>query len=390
MAWTALADQRKRVAAIVTEYRPNSHADVIVGRLLEGYEYAGERREPAVRVVSMYTDQVPPNDMSRDMAARHQVEIYPTVRETITLGGDKLAVDGVVLVGEHGNYPENEKGQKLYPRYPLYQQIVEVFRRSGRCVPVYCDKHLATDWAKAKQMYDESRGLRFPLMAGSSLPVTWRRPPIELRSRAAVKYAVTAFYGGKEAYGFHALEALQCMVERRRNGETGIAAVACLEGPQVWQWTDENPWAGRLLEAALARSETKKAGSPRDHVKAPILFRIAYLSGLLAAAYLLNGHCQDCTFAAEVTGEREPVTTEIWLQPGPPFSHFSALVHYIEQMIVTGREPYPPERTLLTTGALAALMESSGNQVETPHLAVSYRAPRPYLFAREPVPPLGK
>jgi hypothetical protein len=388
VAWPARAEAKKRVATIVTEYRLNSHADVIAGRLIEGYEYEGKRHEPAVQVVSMYTDQVPKNDLSRGLAAKHDVKIYPTVRDTLTLGGNKLAVDAVVLIGEHGDYPENEKGQKLYPRHRLYQQIVDVFRASGRSVPVYCDKHFSTDWAQAKQMYDEARELRFPLMAGSSLPVSWRRPPLELDMRAPVEHAVTVFYGGKEAYGFHALEALECMVERRKGGETGIASVECVDGPGVWTWTDAQPWAARLLDAALARSETKKPGSPRENVKTPILFRLQYRSGLAAAVYILNGHCEDCTFAADIKGRSEPAATEIWLQAGRPYSHFSALTHYIEQMIVTGREPYPPERTLLTTGALAALMGASGRSIETPHLAITYRAPSRSLFARGPVPAL--
>ena len=387
-AGRAFGAAKKRVAAVVTEYRRDSHADVIVGRLLEGYEYDGQRRPPGVRVVSMYTDQVPGNDMSRALAARYDVKVCPTVREALTLGQDKLAVDAVVLIGEHGSYPLNDKGQKLYPRYRLYQQVVDVFRRSGRAVPVYCDKHLSTEWTEAKRMYEEARELRFPLMAGSSLPVTWRRPPLELDPGAPVERAVTVFYSDKEAYGFHALEALECMVERRQGGETGIAAVECLEGPAVWSWTDANAWAGRLLEAAVARSETRKAGPPRENAPAPILFRLEYRSGLAAAVYLLDGYCRDCTFAAAIRGRSEPAATEIWLQPGRPFSHFSALVHYIEQMIGTGREPYPPERTLLTTGALAALMNSRGNRIETPYLDVTYREPSGSLFARGPVPAL--
>ena len=388
LAWPARGNTKKRVATVITEYRLNSHADVIAGRLIEGYEYDGKRREPAAQVVSMYTDQVPANDMSRGLAARYPFKICPTVAGALTLGTGKLAVDAVMLIGEHGNYPENEKGQKLYPRHRLYQQIVDVFRTSGRGVPVYCDKHFSTDWTQAKQMYDEARELRFPLMAGSSLPVSWRRPPLEMDLGAPVERAASVFYGGKEAYGFHALEALECMVERRTGGETGIAAVECVEGPAVWTWTDSRAWAGRLLDAALAHSETKKPGSPRDNVKEPILFQVEYRSGLIAAVYILNGHCQDCTFAADIKGRAEPISTEIWLQPGRPYSHFSALVHYIEQMILTGKEPYPPERTLLTTGALAALMDATGRRVETPHLAIKYRAPAQSLFARGPVPAL--
>jgi hypothetical protein len=79
--------------------------------------HEGKRREPAVQVVSMYTDHVSHNDLSRGLAAKYGCTIYPTVRQALTLGGDPLAVDSAVLIGEYGKYPDNEKGQKLYPRY---------------------------------------------------------------------------------------------------------------------------------------------------------------------------------------------------------------------------------------------------------------------------------
>jgi len=387
-AHIADAAQRPRVAAIITEYRLDSHADVIIGRLLAGYEYNGRHQTPQVEVLSMYTDQVPSSDMSRAMAVKHGVKICPTVREALA-SNEGLTVQGVVLVGEHGNYPVNEKGQKLYPRYELYKQIVDVFSENGHSVPVFCDKHLSYDWAKAKWMYDQSRALHFPLMAGSSIVMTWRRPPLELALGALVEESVVAFYGEKEAYGFHALEAHQCIVERRKGGETGIRAVTCLEGDEVWKWTDRNGWAGRLLKAALTRSENRNPGSPRDVVKEPVLFVLEYTSGLESAVYLLNGLIEQAVFAAKLRDSVEPVSTELWLQPSRPFSHFSGLVHYIEQMIVTGTPAYPVERTLLTTGALAALMGSSyqgHRRLETPHLNVSYRAPQEPLFSRGPVP----
>jgi len=383
------AAPRKRIATIITEYRPDSHADVIVGRLLEGYEYNGQHQTPQVEVVSMYTDQVPSNDLSRAMAAKHGVKICSTVQSALTSGDGGFSVEGVVLVGEHGNYPQNEKGQKLYPRYELFKQIVDTFRDTGHSPPVFSDKHLSYDWQKAEWMYDQSRALRFPLMAGSSIVMTWRRPPLELALESAVEKSVVAFYGEKEAYGFHALEAHQCMVERRQGGETGIRAVTCVEGAEVWRWTDRNPWAARLLDSALARCEGRTPGSPQDNVKQPILFLLEYTSGLEGAVYLLNGLIEQAVFAATIRGAAEPVATELWLQPKRPFSHFSGLVHYIEQMIVTGRPAYPVERTLLTTGALAALMDSSyqgHRRIETPHLNVRYRAPKESLFSRGPVP----
>jgi hypothetical protein len=271
----------------------------------------------------------------------------------------------------------------------LFKQVVDTFRETGHSAPVFCDKHLSYDWQKAKWMYDQALESHFPLMAGSSIVMTWRRPPLELALETAVEKSVVAFYGGKEAYGFHALEAQQCMVERRKGGETGIRAVTCMEGAEVWRWTDRNSWARRLLESALARCEERKPGSPRDNVKQPILFLLEYASGLEGAVYLLNGLIEQAVFAATIRGAGEPLATELWLQPARPFSHFSGLVHYIEQMIVTGTPVYPIERTLLTTGALAALMDScyqGQRRLETPHLQVSYRAPRESLFSRGPVP----
>lgn len=384
-------DQRKTVAAIITEYRRNSHADVIVGRLLEGYEYYGERRAPQIRVVSLFTDQVPANDLSRTLAAAHGVRVCADVHEALTLGGTHLAVDGVVLIGEHGDYPDNDRGQKLYPRWELYRQIVDVFRASGRAVPVFCDKHLSVAWDKAKRMVDVARELGFPLLAGSSLPLSWRRPPLEIALGTPLDRAVVTFYGPKEAYGFHALEALQCMVERRCGGETGLAAVECIAGTRVWEWTDANPWAAGLLDLCLERSPERTPGPPREIVREPLLFVLEYRSGLAAAVYLLNGLVQTTGFAAAGAGLPAPVSTEIWLQPGRPFSHFSGLTYYIEQLVVNGRAAYPVERTLLTTGALAALMESSyrKTRLETPHLDCAYQAPADSLFNRGPVPPMA-
>ncbi|MGH9338501.1 MAG: hypothetical protein ACRD1R_02660 [Acidobacteriota bacterium] len=220
----ALASSAPSVAAIVTEYREMSHADVIVGRILEGYRPNNVFRKPRTRIVSMYTDQVPDNDMSRDMAAKHGFKIYPTVVEALTQAGDRLQVDGVLLIGEHGKYPTNEKGQKLYPRFELFQQVIEVFQSSRRTVPLFSDKHLSYSWQKAKKMYDQARRLGFPFMAGSSIPVTVRVPELEIPLDSRLEKAVAVGYGGLESYGSHTLEALQCMVERRAGGETGIAA----------------------------------------------------------------------------------------------------------------------------------------------------------------------
>src|SRR5712692_6396104 len=203
---------RPKLAAIVTVYHKYSHAQHIVDRFLEGYGWNGTHHHPPMDLVSLYVDQVGDDDLSRDRAARFPaMKIYPTIAETLTLGGDKLAVDGVLLVGEHGRYPRNEKGQYLYPRFEFFQQIVKVFESSGRSVPVFNDKHLSWNWDWAREMYDTSRRMGFAFMAGSSLPVTWRTPSLEMPLGARVRDAVCVCYGGVDSYDFHGLGTSQCM-----------------------------------------------------------------------------------------------------------------------------------------------------------------------------------
>ena len=398
---SALAAERPKIAVITTVYRrPTSHSAWIAGRLLEGYDYNGKRHEPRLEVVSMYTDQVPESDMSREKAAMHGFTIYPTVREALMLGGNDLAVDGVVFIGEHGDYHTNIKGQKYYPRWYLYRQIIDVFRKTGRAVPVFNDKHLSVEWNEAKWMYNQSRELGFPMMAGSSLPVAYRDPQLELELETPIERAVALHYGGKESYGFHGLEVLQCMMERRRGGETGVAAVQCLEGKdEVWKWTDANPWAERLLNECLKRCPERKPGNPRDYVRDPILFILEYRDGVRALVYSLRGNdLRSWAFAADIQGKKEPVSTQFWTSLFPQMpSGSSGFVHYIEELIITGRESYPVERTLLITGALAAFMDSNyengnhllkGRRLETPYLNMTYRAPKEPLYNRGPRPVL--
>jgi hypothetical protein len=384
---------KKSVAAIVTMYtddqRLKSHASVIVGRLLEGYRPNGVFTEPRTRVVSMYTDQTPENDLSRGLAQKHGFQIFPTIKDALTLGGDRLAVDAVCFVGEHGDYPWNERRQKLYPRFELMERIVEVFRRTGQTVPVFCDKHLSYSWLKAKEMYEWSRELGFPLMAGSSIPVTVRFPELEIPYGARIEGAVVLGYGDFDAYGFHTLEALQCMVERRAGGETGIRSVEWLEGEAVWRWRDsaEGRWSLPLLEAALGVTPSAKPGRVEDNVKNPVAFLLEYNDGLRAAAYMLNGHISSWSFAAKLAERPEPVATHFGFprrDQGRPLAHFDGLVHCIEELFVTGKPCYPVERTLLTTCALSVLFESRAwkRRLDTPELRIAYRAPQQTYFQR--------
>ena len=361
---------RKRLAAITTAYFKYSHADDIITKFIEGYAVVGRIHRPHCEVVSLYVEQFPPTDIGRGMAARYGIPLFHAPAAALTLGGDDLAVDGVLLIGEHGDYPTNEKGQKLYPRRRLFEEIVKVFRATGKSVPVFNDKHLSYSWKNAKWMYDRSRELGFSLMAGSSVPTTWRRPPLELRPGAPLEAALAVGYGGIESYGFHTLECLQVFTERRRGGETGVRAVQCLQGADAWKAGREGRWRRDLLDAALATVSQKRGKLPAADPDA-VVFLIEYADGLEAACYLSRGHVTEFAFAAKVDGVPQPAGTWFYL-PKPQRDHFSFLCNHIEKMFLTGKPSYKVERTYVTTGMLAALMDShfsGGKRIETPELA---------------------
>jgi hypothetical protein len=376
----------KRIAAIVTECRPNSHSEVIIGKYLEGYNRDNKDPFPRSKIVSIFTEQVPNNDVSREFSKKYNVPIFRTVVDALTLGGDQLAVDGVLLIGEHGDYPFNDKEQKLYPRFEMFLKITDVFREYKKSVPVFNDKHLSFSWRQAKRMVDISRELKFPMLAGSSVPVAFRIPAIDSPFGVAQKHAVAISYSGLDIYGFHLLEALQCIVERRKGGETGVRAVQCLENQDCWNFIKENEWVNSLFNEALSNSNTRKEGEIEKLVKTPTVFVIEYNDGLKAAAFLMTGLVEDFTVAVDLEGDAKPFSVLMDLQNSIPHHHFSCLVKNIEILFETGKAPYPVERTMLTSGILDFELESrfqGHKKLNTPHLAnVRYQPSKASHFSK--------
>jgi hypothetical protein len=398
--------KRPKIAALVTEYRKYSHGQNIVDRFLGGYGWESRWHRPEMDVVSLYVDQFPKSDLSRERVARHpHLKMYPTIAEALMQGGSRLAVDGVLLIAEHGKYPRNEKGQTLWPRYEFFQQTVDVFRAGGRSVPVFCDKHLSWKWERALKMVETSRELGFPMFAGSSLPVCRRIPSIDMPWEADVEEIVSVGVGGVDGYDIHSLEAMQCLVERRRGGETGVVWIEALRGERFWQALSSGSWeAGgwdpTLFEACLCRSQsltpTDKSHRhtyPRPEdlpglvASPPVAYRFEYADGLRASMLLMEGLVHDITAAARLKNRRDPFSLLFYLGSGhgmqPNF--FNPLCFHMERMIATGKPPYPVERTLLTTGLTAAGIESlwrGQKRLDTPHLAIKYRTGEESTFRR--------
>jgi hypothetical protein len=392
---------RKRVAFLATEVWTLSHAQHFLDRMTLGYSWAGEWVAPRIDVASLYVDQFPERDLSRGRAARHGLKMYPTIEEALTLGGSGLAVDGVVIIAEHGRYPRNEKRQTLYPRYEFFKRVVKVFEACGRSVPVFNDKHLSTTWARCREMVEDSRRLGFPFLAGSSLPVTWRLPQVEMPLDVPLVESVCMGYGGVDSYDFHGLETAQCMSERRRGGERGISRVHARKGEAVWQALDapDREVTRRLMVAALNRSHSLpvETGYPTDAVtyewarKAmPNLtaYFIEHVGGFRTTLFL--GPIRDFNYAGLRGDGGGIVSCQMYLpmpgQGATTADFFNPLVRHIEDLVLGRRANYPVERTLLTSGMVIAAVDSlSGGQVpvDTPEMAVAYQAPRESQFRRD-------
>jgi hypothetical protein len=393
--------RRKRIAFVGTTVYEHSHAQHFLDRLALGYTWGGKWVAPRLDVAGIYIDQVPPNDLSRDRIRRYKLHQFPTIAEALTLGGSKLAVDGVVLIGEHGNYPKNEKGQKLYPRYQWFKEIVKVFEASGRAVPVFNDKHLSTVWGRCTEMVADSKRLGFPFLAGSSLPVTWRLPSIDMPYDAPLVESVSVGYGGVESYDFHGLETAQCMSERRQGGEMGIESVHAVRGARLWEMLASSDFdvTRRLMVAALCCSHNLpvRGGYPTDPVTfewarqalpETLAYFIRHRDGLRTTFFLTQ--IRDFNYAGLRKDNGEVIACQMYLpmptQSATTADFFNPLVRHIETMVLNNRAPYPVERTLLTSGMLIGAVDSLFRgqvQVATPEMAVRYHAPRESLFRRE-------
>lgn len=374
---------RPKIAAIITCFHPGSHADVILMKFLRGFPTDEGVQEPRVDIVSMYIDQlngpeVYCRDVGQAVANTYKIPLYKSIKRALTLGGEELAVDGVLLIGEHGDYPENELEQTMYPRKCFFEQICAVFGASGRSVPVFNDKGLAYNRADSVWMYERAKELNIPFMAGSSIPVCHRKPFLEFPLDCNMEEVLTIGWAGMEIYGFHTLEAHQCMVERRKGGEAGVKSVDVIEGPGVWEAGKAGRWSEEFFEIGMNLLEDKEEGHPKDdseHCPLPIFMDIEHRDGFKSQVIMLNTFVRDFAFIGRVDGEIQ--ACEFYTQRDYPHSHFNYLTLNIEEMFVTGEPQYPVERTLYSSTILDAVMHArarSPHRIELPELDVPYRS----------------
>lgn len=390
-----VSTKRPRIACLVSYWGlPTSHADWIVNKLLDGYWWQGAYTPSRVDVVSVYINQFDTSVLGQKVCKAKNIPIYKTVGEAVTLGGKQLAVDGVVIVCEHGNYPTDLKGHWLLPRWWIYQQVIRVFEQSQRSVPVFNDKHLSYNWDDAKWMFDKSRELNFPLTGGSSIPAYFRKPEIELAIDTPIKNSIVVGDSGDEGAMFHCVDVLEAFADRRRGGETGVKSVQSIRGPETWNWVERNPWADNLLEA-VRKNFDLKPGSFQEG-RNPNVCIVEYNDGTNAA--VVSGGAVGWTWAGEIEGQKDPTIVSMLGWPGPISQYHAANAHehWLIEMMLTRKEPFNAERLLLSSGIVNYYTDSNwedgrysavGRRIDTPFLNMNYHSTHGPLFNSRPRPP---
>ncbi|MHB9110467.1 MAG: hypothetical protein ACYDCO_25735 [Armatimonadota bacterium] len=366
----APAGEKLPVAGLISSWFPYSHPDLMLGRIVKTYSLDGKGESSRMRLASLYVDRPQQGDFSGKIAAEYNVRLSKGVEDALTLGTGKLAVGGVLIVDVWADYPMSKTGQMIYPHRAMFDEVVKVFRASGKVAPVFIDIYLADNWTDAWHIYSTCKEMGIPLMAGSSVPVGWRKPAAEVKRGAKLKEVVGISYHTTHLYGFHGLEMIQTLAERREGGETGVASVQTLTGQAVWDAAGKE-YDPELLADVLARHEPPLTlEGVKQSVKEPVMFIVKYQDGLRAELFTLNNAVQHWAAGWRYADDSKE-STLFWLDEEQSMLHFSVQMQGIERFILTGTPSWPVERTLLTSGMLHAAhvsLTENGRLVETPEM----------------------
>ena len=392
---------REKFAAITSAFTMRSTADNIVTRLLQGYWIGNDYHEPQCDVISLYEDRKETTSLGPRMSEVYGITLAHSVSDALTLSRGSLAIDGVVIAcdDEYADAAVARSSRDL--KFRLFEQVVEVFRKCGRSVPVFCAGRLAAGWDQAKQMQQWSKELSFPLMSGTSTSVTFRRPDLDyplphdfddasLGDRAHHDFPLGVDFdeglvvcpSGPSAV-FCSFEILQAFLERRRTGETGIRSLECLVDEAVWKSARDGRWSTELMRSALGRAEALQGGRPED-AQYPAVCLVEYNDGTRSAILSLGGIVNEYLAAFRLKGRRE-IDSTLCYTPAGSANDFSMLAEGFLQMVITGKSPYPVERNLLTTGAFLQWLRISGQnggRIETQELHIAYAAPEHSFYAQ--------
>lgn len=355
-----------RIGVISTVFYPLSHTDVILSRWVNPretdklYGWTGSNR---TRVVSIYVDQASANDLTLDFCNSYGVRLHKSIGDTLTNGGQDLAVDAILIIGEHGDYPTNSIGQKLYPRKEFFDQVLEVFRKHKRCVPIFFDKHLSWNPEWCLEMHQQIKKNDIPFFGGSSISHCPIEPNVEIPSGRRIQEVVSVYWDSLEHYLFHSLEFVQSVVENRQGGETGLQSITAWKAKEVWAAMDRGDFSKNLLEqAAQAVSNqalTDLQALIRCRDSEVHAFQLNYVDGLKVTHFMHPKAIPNWAVSLIYDDDSQPVSFKVQTGGHEHFyPHFARLNKKIEEFFLTKQSPVQINRLLFTSLATAYGMKA--------------------------------
>jgi hypothetical protein len=355
----------KKITFLIEEFAVRSPAQQLLDRFLIGYPRDGEihHSEGCQVAVQLAGDNA---ELDR------RVKDFGLVRETdpakATAGADAL-----VVVPKDSGAAANEN---------LIRTALENASKDSACF-VY--GALAASLDGARKLNELARARKIPLLAGTSLPITWRLPEVDLAEGAAVQEGLIVVQGEALAAELDGLEGLLPVLERRRGGESGVRSVRFWKGPDFSDARERGLWSWKLLTAAISRSNSPQGNALKDGrtedlsslglieklARDPRGWVIEHSDGVKSTVLVLDGVIADYNFAV-LARDRTLVSAQIYRPPAPAEHHFSRLAAVMEDFFRSSKPPWSVDRSLLIAGLLEVFKKFSGRSgetLETPELA---------------------
>lgn len=355
----------RQVAFLLEEFALQSPAQQLLDRFLLGYRRnGGFRKVQGIKIVAHLPDG------AKEELARRITELrLPLVAAVATAVRE---ADAIVIV------PESSAAA---PAESLVNAALTNARRGTSC---FVFGALAPNLAAARTFSALATARQIKLASGTTLPVTWRLPQVDLPARAAVSEALIVVQGASPLAELHALDGLLPLLERRAGGECGVRQVKFLAGRELWKAGDRREWSWPLLSSALSRSDSPQGdaitdGRTQDLVGLGLVPKLAtdprgwlieHADGLRSTLLALDGVVADYNFAVRLVDGNE-ISAQLFRAPVPAQEHFSLLAAVLDDFFRTGEPPWPSPRSLLTAGLLDACRQSAaqpGTWLRTPEL----------------------
>jgi hypothetical protein len=360
----------KKIAFLVEDFALQTPAQQLLDRFLIGFPRDGEFYRPEGCQIAVYL-----RDGAGNAEIDRRVKEFGLRREQ-SIAATVAQADGLVIV---------PKTSSAAPDTELVEIALRGVPRGCACF-VYGG--LSWTLSEAKKLANVASTQKLSLIAGTTLPVTWRLPEVDVAAGARLKEALIVVQGASPAAELDGLEGLLPVIQRRRGGESGVRRIRLLEGTDLWQAGHDGVWSWALLASALSRSDSPQGDSVKDGrtqdlvglglvqtlARQPRGWVMEHFDGLRSTVLVLDGVVADYNFAVQ-TRDGPVISAQIYRPPAPAQHHFSRLAEVIESFFVRGKQPWPIERNVLISGLLESFGKNSangGSPLETPALRISY------------------